>query len=364
MNITPEQIKNYQELSKNIIERQKTNERYLTDSIEIIKNIEKNKLNQLLDFAPKIPKIPKIYDALNAYASTYEALGLSASSHDKIEKLKTEIKEKEIHNNSLISEAKKLNQENQDISTQLEEIQKNHSLILKKMNLLRLTSSIHPKAADVILEDNNELLKMFHSENETLNAILSIDIRRSTDLMLNANSSDDFASFITDLCEGLKNIVITNLGVFDKFTGDGILAYFPLFYSGEDAVYRCCITSQLCHAYFSAHYKNNRSKFKICLKTGLGIGIDYGYAKLVRINEEPTIVGAPVVYASRFSNAPSGHTYLNQSAYQALKDKDIILSEIDIEIKNQGIVTVYDLTELGISDVKEPDWLISSKNEP
>jgi len=223
---------------------------------------------------------------------------------------------------------------------------------------------VHPIAADIFLgESPSDILTNFYSENESQNAILSIDTRRSTDLMLNANSSDDFALFITGLCEGLKQIVISNFGVFDKFTGDGILAYFPLFYSGEDAVYKCCITSQLCHNFFDDYYKKNRSKFKINLKTGLGIGIDYGAAKLVRINYEPTIVGVPVVYACRLSNAPSGHTYINQSAYQIVKDKEIKLNEIDVEIKNQGTVTVYDLIGLEITKSKNPDWFVDNTED-
>ena len=54
----------------------------------------------------------------------------------------------------------------------------------------------------------------------------------------------------------------------------------------------------------------------------------------------------------------AGHTYLNQTAYQIIKDKDIKVNEIDIEIKNQGIVTVYEITELNFHDLKEPDWFI------
>jgi len=282
---------------------------------------------------------------------------LSNSSNKKIDELIIEIKEKESQNNKLLAEINKLENENNDKTAQLEEIIKNQTFIDKKERLLRLTSNVHPKAADIILgEGENNLLSDFSSENENENAILSIDIRRSTDLMLNAKSSDDFASFITGLCEGLKNIVIINYGVFDKFTGDGILAYFPKFYSGEDAVEKCCITSKLCHDFFTTYYKDNRKKFKINLKTGLGIGIDYGAAKLVRINDEPTIVGVPVVYACRLSIAPYGHTYINQSAYEVIKGKDIKLNEIDVKIKNQGIVTAYDLIELGDINVKIPDW--------
>jgi class 3 adenylate cyclase len=287
---------------------------------------------------------------------------LPASSNEKLDKLKTEIKEKESQNNTLLNEIKRLNDENKDITAKLDEVKENLRYIQKKERLLRLTSNVLPKAADILLgEDDNALLNNFYSEKESQNVIISIDIRRSTDLMLNAHSSDDFALFITGLCEGLKKIVISNFGVFDKFTGDGILAYFPLFYSGEDAAHKCCITARLCHGFFEDYYKSNRTRFQINLKTGLGIGIDYGSAKLVRINSEPTIVGVPVVYACRLSNAPFGHTYINQSAYQILKDRGIKLNEIklnetDFEIKNQGTVIVYDLVKFENVETKNPDW--------
>jgi len=312
------------------------------------------------------------YDLSNLYfqgsfgkiidTSFSDSLYFPFSSNEKSEKLKAEINEKESQNNSLINEIKLLKDKNKGISAKLEKLNENILYIQKKEQLLRLTSNVHPKAAEILLaEGDNTLLNYFNSTNESKNAILSIDIRRSTDLMLYVNNSEDFAFFITGLCEGLKKIVISNFGVFDKFTGDGILAYFPLFYSGDDAVYKCCITSQKCHSFFEDYYKESRNKFKINLKTGLGIGIDFGSAKLVRINSEPTIVGVPVVYACRLSNAPFGHTYINQSVYQNLMDKgiktnEIKLDEIDFEIKNQGTVTVYDLVKLENTEIKKPDW--------
>ena len=331
-------------------------------------NIDKNTKNVLSAFEnySKImnDKQNVLYSAVNYLPKINDAYNLSISSNRKIDELRTEIKEKESQNNKLLAEIQRLDHENQDITTQLNEIIKNQAFIYRREQLLRLTSNVHPKAADIFLgEDKSDLLNGFYSENESDNAILSIDIRRSTDLMLNANSSDDFASFITGLCEGLKKIVIMNYGVFDKFTGDGILAYFPSFYSGEDAVEKCCVTSKLCHDFFLTYYKGNRNKFKINLKTGLGIGIDYGAAKLVRINDEPTIVGVPVVYACRLSNAPSGHTYINQSAYEVLKGKDIKLNEIDVDIKNQGTVTIYDLIELGIINIKRPNWFVDNLDD-
>jgi hypothetical protein len=68
--------------------------------------------------------------------------------------------------------------------------------------------------------------------------VLSVDIRRSTELMLKARTAEKFAEFITGLSIELTTIVLNSFGVFDKLTGDGILAFFPDFFSGPDAAYR------------------------------------------------------------------------------------------------------------------------------
>jgi class 3 adenylate cyclase len=70
----------------------------------------------------------------------------------------------------------------------------------------------------------------------------------------------------------LGQTIIGNLGVFDKFTGDGILAFFPEFYSGPDAGYLAIQAADACHKVFADHYTNSRKCFISVLKdTGLGI---------------------------------------------------------------------------------------------
>jgi preprotein translocase subunit SecA len=92
------------------------------------------------------------------------------------------------------------------------------------------------------------------------------------------------------------------------------------------------------------------------LKTGLGIGIDYGKVKLVTVNNEPTILGVPVIYAYRLSNAPSNHTYINQSVYKNLNTKYAKLIETITDIKNTGDAIVYDLIDFEKNENNELDW--------
>ena len=139
--------------------------------------------------------------------------------------------------------------------------------------------------------------------------------------MLKARKPELFSEFVTELTTALSNVVINNFGVFDKFTGDGILAFFPKFYSGESAILRAVKAAQECHEVFTNHYFNCRKNFNVFIKdVGLGIGMDYGEVSLVNSRNELTVVGIPVVYACRMSSALAGDTLLNQPALEELEN--------------------------------------------
>ncbi|MCL2281832.1 MAG: hypothetical protein FWC26_00770 [Fibromonadales bacterium] len=98
--------------------------------------------------------------------------------------------------------------------------------INKNRNSPYLEGRFHPKAIENL--DDEELAKLFKGEEIEM-AIMSIDIRKSQEIMLRANTLGKWAKFISGLTDELKKIVIENYGVYDKFTDDGILAYFPVF---------------------------------------------------------------------------------------------------------------------------------------
>jgi class 3 adenylate cyclase len=190
---------------------------------------------------------------------------------------------------------------------------------------------------------------------------MSVDIRRSTDLMLKAREPLAFAGFITQLCNILMDIVRKHQGVVDKFTGDGILCFFPEFFSGVDAGYLAVAAADACHKAFATHYRDSRRLFHSILSDiGLGIGIDYGACHLVQVAGTLTIVGAPVVYACRLGAAPAGTTLLNQPAYEAIcasHGARVLISETKIELKHEGWLVAY-TARLNPHDYKAhpPDW--------
>jgi len=305
-------------------------------------------LPDLLNYKKNIPWIP---------SSSFNAFSFDDSA--RITKLQKTISEQEDKIKELFDDLKKKEDEHSASEQTIMELKTVISDLKKSQDTLFLTCKVHHKATDLLLEDNSKLLQSFLEQKQQKSCVISIDMRRSTDLMLKASSHEDYANFITGLSEILKNIIINHYGVFDKFTGDGILAYFPDFYSGDDSVLKCILTAKECHKAFDDYYRDKRSLFNITMKTGLGIGIDYGDTTFVKINNDLTIVGIPVVYACRLSTAPYGHTFLNQKVVDKLKhDKFAInLKETEIDLKNEGISIVYELCFINDTKYKEPPWV-------
>ena len=215
--------------------------------------------------------------------------------------------------------------------------------------------------AELKILNDNSFLNLFYSGSSNA-FVISIDIRRSTSLMLKAKSPELYAKFISKVATNLRKVILDNHGVFDKFTGDGILAFFPEFYSGNDAGVLCAKSAIECHKVFEEIYKDSRNCFNTISKDiGLGIGIDYGKISFQKIVKEFVIVGSPVVYACRMSSAKKGQTLLNQSAYEKLYDNhNFKFDETEIEIKHDGVCLAYKLTLLDeLIQPQKPIWLQS-----
>jgi class 3 adenylate cyclase len=191
--------------------------------------------------------------------------------------------------------------------------------------------------------------------------VLSMDVRRSTDLMLKAREPRMYADFLLHLATGLREIVLKNFGVFDKFTGDGVLAFFPEFFAGRDAGLSAVKTAIECHELFARHYTAHRSSFNAIIKgAGLGIGIDYGDVHIVEIGSEVTVVGTPVVYACRLGGASAGTTLVNQFAYEQLFERHpshCDFAELSLDVKHEGAMIVYGVTGSGKQLLPAaPEW--------
>ncbi len=258
---------------------------------------------------------------------------------------------------ALLKESEVEKADKNKIETEFKELQKELA-IKEKIN------HIVPR----ICEEGRKLLfssadfKELFADARSCNAVVvSIDIRRSTELMLKARKPELFAKFITELSQKLSHIIISNFGIFDKFTGDGILAFFPDFYSGHDAMYFALKAANECHEIFRLHYNASRECFNVFIKNaGLGNGVDYGKVTLVNTNNELTVVGIPVVYACRMSGANAGDTILNQPAMEHVEEKyhnQTKITETEINIKNEGVAAAYkvEINEKAVK-ITNPNW--------
>jgi len=231
----------------------------------------------------------------------------------------------------------------------------------QKETINHILPRIHEKAREKLIQDD-KFKDEFKDSRICEAVVISIDIRRSTELMLKARKPELFSEFVTELTSELSNVVIRNYGVFDKFTGDGILAFFPKFYSGESAILRAIKAANECHQVFTNHYQNCRKNFNVFIKDiGLGIGMDFGEVSLVNSRNELTVVGIPVVYACRMSSAKAGDTLLNQPALEELERQslnEVKIIESEIQIKNEGTALAFKVEILReLKDLKKPSWI-------
>jgi class 3 adenylate cyclase len=254
-------------------------------------------------------------------------------------------------------EAKRL--ANESLDKKIPELEETIKSLQQQQDLRHLLNRTHPEASGSINSDvefRNAFLKAQQAY------IMSVDIRRSTELMLKATSPVSFAEFIRRLIYSLREIIIGNYGVFDKFTGDGIIAFFPIFFSGEDAGYHALRAADNCHRIFSELYTACRSNFtSVPLNVGLGIGIDFGEVQAVRLEDDLTVVGTPVVYACRMSGCDAESTFVNQPAFTDLFERYSAyfnFKEATIEFKHEGPMLAYNVLPNGKHyAAKSPPWL-------
>jgi|SRR5574344_418503 class 3 adenylate cyclase len=236
----------------------------------------------------------------------------------------------------------------------------------QQLKLMKYMARVQDRAAQKMLDDP-DFAKDFIEKDEFNAVVLSLDIRRSTELMLKAKTPQQYAEFVNTLTNELTESVKERFGIYDKFTGDGLLAFFPDFYSGPDALLHALLCADDCQRIFEAIFPSYRHIFDISddMVTGIGIGIDTGSVYKAGIEMEYTVVGKPVVYACRLSGAPAGHTYLTPAAEMIRRNSNgaqaFFAKKTEIDIKHEGLQPAYDVipvTSHAIEtlEVAEPDW--------
>ena len=155
--------------------------------------------------------------------------------------------------------------------------------------------------------------------------VMAADIRESTMLMKEAVRFQDFARIMDKFVSAVRRGIGTPGGWFDKFTGDGFLAYWVVQQASTDEYQRRFVEAagnlahtaneliQLFHARVLEDFRRNSRNLSDGV--GLAIGLDAGPGFLVEIAGELTLVGPPVVGAVRMVTAAAGPKEIVSNVY-------------------------------------------------
>ncbi len=155
--------------------------------------------------------------------------------------------------------------------------------------------------------------------------VLAADIRESTMLMKEAIRFERFALVMDKFVSAVRRGIQGSGGWFDKFTGDGFLAYWIMQRGGPEEVERDFVQTagnlvhtaqsliELFHARVLEDFRTNSRN--LSAGVGLSIGLDAGPGYVVKIADELTIVGPPVVGAVRMVTAASSPREIVANVY-------------------------------------------------
>jgi len=167
------------------------------------------------------------------------------------------------------------------------------------------------------------------------------DLRMSTLVLKEAVQPSIFARFIVGFTEAVRALANASGGWFDKFTGDGFVAFWI---PPRNRPTDIGTIPDFCRTVFSAadalltSLRQNSRNFPA--GTGLSIGIDAGPCELVRVGELVTIVGSPIVGATRMVAGASAHqTILNVYLGSALERDTVTLESAGIRLNRKVVRT-------------------------
>src|ERR671937_832360 len=146
--------------------------------------------------------------------------------------------------------------------------------------------------------------------------VMAADIRESTLLMKEAVRFERFAFTMDKFVSAVRRGIGTPGGWFDKFTGDGFLAYWIVQPSSDEAgdprdfAQAAGNIAHTAHELIELFHRRvledfRRNSRNLSEGVGLSIGLDAGPGYLVQIAGDLTIVGPPVVGAVRMVTAAS-----------------------------------------------------------
>jgi class 3 adenylate cyclase len=179
----------------------------------------------------------------------------------------------------------------------------------------RVTELLKPHAPDDWEQRfrKNELLDAVIDGEPIQMFVMAADIRESTNLMKEAVRFEKFAAVMDRFVTSVRRGITRSGGWFDKFTGDGFLAYWIVqpaetaeyeerfVQTAGDIAHTANILVDLFHRRVMEDFRSNSRN--LSAGVGLSMGLDAGPGYLVKIADELTVVGPPVVGAVRMVTA-------------------------------------------------------------
>jgi class 3 adenylate cyclase len=186
------------------------------------------------------------------------------------------------------------------------------------------------------------IAELLSTGSTSIEAVVVVgDLRMSTLVLKEAIQPSTFARFIVGFTEAVHDLTNAAGGWFDKFTGDGFIAFWILprdqpFVAGK--IPEFCRTVLPAADALLANLRRNSRNFPS--GTGLSIGIDAGPCELVRVGELVTVVGSPIVGATRMvAGASSRQTIVNVYPGTALERDTATLEAEGIRLDRRVIRT-------------------------
>ena len=160
------------------------------------------------------------------------------------------------------------------------------------------------------------------SKSDTL--VVVGDIRRSQDLMTYGSNPDVYREKIIEFMDKTRQILKDNCGLYDRFTGDGFIAYFNKYMCEQEGkdYYEMMLKScreilEFSNPFFDEWVKLLRRIPE--MEIGLCIGVDSGIVSFKDVNNQLFAIGDACVWATRMNSAgEKGDIILNNIPYQVL----------------------------------------------
>ncbi|MGD8822980.1 MAG: adenylate/guanylate cyclase domain-containing protein [Anaerolineales bacterium] len=223
-------------------------------------------------------------------------------------------------------------------------------LRLKKLNddvearnrLLRqaLDRFLAEDVTDIILTDPERYLQL--GGEVRLVTILFVDIRGFT-RYTERHTGPEVITTLNRIFEQLSQVVFTHRGTFDKYLGDGLMAFYGAPVSGEDDAQRALATA------VEMMYRFRQ----LCAEAGedllgldLGIGLHSGEVVVGNVGSEKimdyTVIGDPVNVAKRLQEvAQGGEILISEATYAQVRGiRGTRLPDVSLSGRQEP-VTVY-----------------------